>query len=391
MKRSLYAFCVENHRAELFLEWDSEKNAGISMKDISYGSSKKFWWHCQNGHSWEASAYSRSTRHTGCPYCSSRRLDPKESLGTVYPELAADWHPDKNKPLTPFDVNCCSHKKVWWLGKCGHEWLAEVKSRVYGSGCPICSHKKIIPGINDLAATHPELVKQWHPTLNKNLQPTSFNSGSCAKVWWRCDHGHEWMASINSRCQGRGCPICAGKVVIKGVNDLATMFPAVATQWNYQKNGPLTPNQVTPFSNKKAWWTCDLGHDYFAVVSSRTQTGTGCPYCKNKRVLVGFNDLASSHPDIAAQWYDKLNGNLTPEGVTSGSHKRIWWKCAKGHIWKAAVYSRIGSPNTCPTCAERKQSPYYGLSQRIIEKNLVEIEKGHFVYRGNEYPQGLFL
>lgn len=391
MKKSLYEFCVENHRTDLLLEWDSEKNAGISMKDVSFGSNKKFWWHCLNGHSWQASAVSRSSRHTGCPYCASRRLDSNESFGSVYPELAAEWHPDKNKDLTPFDFHCGSKDKVWWLGKCGHEWFAEIRGRTYGKGCPICSHKKIIPGINDLATTHPELVKEWHPTLNKKLQPSSFVSGSCVKVWWRCEHGHEWLASINSRCHGNGCPICSGRTVIKGFNDLASMFPAVASQWNYEKNGPLTPDQVTPFCNKKAWWTCDLGHEYTAVISSRTERGSGCPYCKNKKILLGFNDLASVRPELVPEWYDKLNGNLTPECVTSGSSKRVWWKCNSGHVWKAVIYSRTGEHCGCPTCAGSKQSPYYGMSQHVIEKNLVEIEDGQFVYQGNYYPRSLFL
>lgn len=64
--------------------------------------------------------------------------------------------------------------------------------------------------------------------------------------------------------QKTGCPICAGKVVIPGENDLASQYPEVAQEWDTEKNGTLTPQQVTASSNRKAWWRCRLGHSYVA-------------------------------------------------------------------------------------------------------------------------------
>lgn len=60
-------------------------------------------------------------------------------------------------------------------------------------------------------------------------------------------------------------------------------------------------------------------------------------------VQKGFNELAAKAPDVAAQWHPTLNGNLTPEMVTPGSHRRVWWQCPLGHTWKAFVYSRTGA------------------------------------------------
>jgi len=71
-------------------------------------------------------------------------------------------------------------------------------------------------------------------------------------------------------------------------------------------------------------------------------------------VLKGFNDLATTAPKIAAQWHPELNGSLTPQMVTAGSRKKIWWHCAEGHVWKAVVYSRAGVQKSgCPVCAGR--------------------------------------
>ena len=86
--------------------------------------------------------------------------------------------------------------------------------------------------------------------------------------------------------------------------------------------------------------------------SAARASGAGCPYCAGKRVLAGFNDLATLCPEIAAQWDPSLNGALTPEMVMPGSHQKVWWRCPEGHVWKAAVFSRTGKQKCgCPVCA----------------------------------------
>lgn len=121
---------------------------------------------------------------------------------------------------------------------------------------------------------------------------------------------------------GPGCPVCAGAGDYPGENDMASLFPELAREWNPEKNGTLRPSQVTPASKRRVWWICPLGHTYAAAVGARTGQGSGCPYCAGKKVLAGFNDLATTQPCIAAQWHPTLNGALTPQMVTAGSHKR---------------------------------------------------------------------
>ena len=172
---------------------------------------------------------------------------------------------------------------------------------------------------------------------------------------------------MSSRAGGAGCPYCAGKLVVPGENDLASANPRLAAEWNGERNGSLTPEQVTPYSNRRVWWRCPAGHEYQAAVSARASSGSGCPYCAGRKVLPGFNDLATVEPRIAAEWARELNGALTPEQVTAGSHKKVWWRCAEGHVWRAIVYSRAGKAKTgCPVCAGRvKQVQAYGDSQRM--------------------------
>ena len=267
-------------------------------------------------------------------------------------DLLEQLHSEKNGDLTPDLVISGSHKKVWWKCEKGHESLAEIRARVRGDKCPYCTRRVVLPNETDLATTHPLLAAEWHPEKNGNLLPTQVLSGSEKKVWWKCKKGHEWEAAINLRVKGHGCLICSGKVVFPGENDLASAYPDIAAQWHPEKNGALRPENVTPKSNKRFWWVCEQGHEYQAQVNQRTSQHTDCPYCSGKRVLKGFNDLASIKPLIAAQWHPELNGSLTPEMVTISSHKRVWWICPDDHVWQAVIYSRTSArQHGCPICS----------------------------------------
>ena len=151
--------------------------------------------------------------------------------------------------------------------------------------------------------------------------------------------------------------MCAGKVVIPGENDLATLYPEVAEQWDGEKNGTLTAKEVSPYSNRKAWWRCREDHSWQAPVAARTKRSSRCPYCTGRKVLAGYNDLATVEPFVAMQWHPALNGDLTPEQVTAGSRRYVWWQCSLGHVWKARVHSRTGNQRCgCPVCAGRAKA-----------------------------------
>lgn len=126
-------------------------------------------------------------------------------------------------------------------------------------------------------------------------------------------------------------------------------------EWNTARNLPLTPKDVSYGSSTRAvWWRCSLGHEYRSAISTRVTRGVGCPYCSGRRVLPGFNDLATREPEIAAQWYEPLNTPLTPQMVTVGSTRKVWWQCSEGHVWQAVIHSRTGNQRCgCPVCAGR--------------------------------------
>ena len=154
----------------------------------------------------------------------------------------------------------------------------------------------LIKGKNDILTVNPELAKEWNYSKNIQLRPDTIAAGSHRKVWWMCKKGHEWLSSPHNRCAGNGCPYCSGKMPIPGETDLQSVHPELAKEWNYERNGSLTPEQVTYGSSKKVWWVCNKGHEWQTTVAHRT-AGRGCPVCRG--------EMSTSFPEQAVYYYIK--------------------------------------------------------------------------------------
>ena len=126
----------------------------------------------------------------------------QNDLATVNPNLAVEWHPTKNGPLLPSQVTYGSSKKVWWLGKCGHEWEAVISKRSgRGDGCPLCRKSR--------PKTHEEFCKTIYE-INPFIEIIGTYVKSNVKVSVRCKKcGFEWSTKPNTLQQGCGCPRCA--------------------------------------------------------------------------------------------------------------------------------------------------------------------------------------
>ena len=347
-------------RPDLAKEWHPTLNGDLTPYDVTCGSNKKVWWLLpyddpKTGKhfdfEWEAVVSDRN-KGSGCPYLSGKAVwVGYNDLATANQELAKEWHPTKNGNLTPYNVSPCSYKKVWWYlpyddPKTGKhfdfEWQAIISNRVLGCGCPFLSGQAVWIGFNDLKTTNPKLAAEWHPTKNGDLTPYDVTSGSQKKVWWYLPYddpktgkhfNFEWQATIKSRAKGTGCPILAGLMVWPGFNDLATNYPELSKEWHPTKNVGLTPEMVTAGTNKKVWWYLPyddpktgkhFDFEWEAKILDRVG-GKGCPYLSGKSIWIGFNDLATTHPELAKEWHPTKNGDLTPQDVIAGSDKKVWW------------------------------------------------------------------
>jgi hypothetical protein len=310
----------------------AEQAYGWDASTVTAMSNEKMDWVCEKGHVWSAVVCNRSGGN-GCPVCSGKKvLAGFNDLASTHPELAAQAH-----NWDPSTVSFGNQKKLEWIcEKEKHLWSAVVASRTKGIGCPFCSGYRVLPGTNDLVTTNPELATQAH-----GWDPSTVTSWTHRKREWICEKGHVWSAEVGSRFIGGGCSVCAGKQVEVGYNDLATTNPELAAQahgWD--------STTVTMGSNKKFEWQCALGHVWSAVVSSRS-VGNGCPVCAGQQVEVGFNDLATTNPELAAQAH-----GWDSTTVTAGTHRKRDWKCDEGHVWSAAVSSRSSvNGRGCPICS----------------------------------------
>lgn len=334
---------------ELMEQWDYAKNK-LDPTRLAAGTHKYAWWLCEKGHSWEALIKNRAFANSGCPVCAGKKVVVGfNDLATTEPKISSEWCYAKNGDLTPEMVMRHTHKVVWWQCDKGHIWDMSVSHRSNGYGCPVCSGKRVLAGCNDLQTLNPQLAAEWDYEKNQ-LLPSQVTVSSSKRVFWKCKKGHSWKAKISLRNLGAtDCPVCDGKIVQAGFNDLQTHNPKLAGEWDFEKNEQL-PSQVTPYSTKKAWWLCEKSHSWLAAISGRS-AGNGCPVCSGRKVLAGYNDLATVNPKVADEWdFDK--NDLLPTQVTAHSNRKVWWKCKEGHSWQVNPDNRSRGYD-CPYCSGR--------------------------------------
>lgn len=233
-----------------------------------------------------------------------------------------------------------------------------------------------------------DILKEWDTEKNRELlglEVWMISYGNGKKAWWLCEQGHSYLQAITNKTNGNGCPYCANKKILKGYNDLTTTHPELCKEWDTEKNRKLLGleiDKVSKGSDRKVWWLCKERHSYEQIITNKIN-GNTCPYCSGKKVLKGFNDLATTHPGLIEEWDYKKN-KITPEEITAGSNKRVHWVCKinKDHKWGAKISNRTSKNKTgCPHCSNRgtsfpEQYLYYVLKSKFKEVSNREVIDG---------------
>lgn len=208
-----------------------------------------------------------------------------------------------------------------------------------------------------LLQERPDIAAQWHPALN-SADPSTVTTGSHRTAHWICPSGHTWQAPVFSRCQGTGCPHCAGYVPVSGTSFL-DRCPELLAQWDEETNAGLDPRQVGPGSHRRVWWRCKDGHRWQAEVANRTRGGGLCPQCPkpdNEHTLAAY-------PDLLDQFDAQAHPGLDPTVLRARSTQKVWWRCQRGHSWHAKIRHRTLSSSGCPHCAYRHKRPTLATSR----------------------------
>ena len=331
---------------DIAIEWDYKKNDKAPEEYLPQ-SNKVVFWKCRYcGYSFPKKISARIASKAGCPNCNKEK-------GTSFPEQSI----------------------FYYLSKV---FLAESRAKVYGKEVDV-----FIPSLNVGIEYN---GKYYHTQkLNRDARKYDYlrSKGLRIIIVFEGDKkridgdtielesypdGHplsgnlEWAIKELFNMLHTDCPtidlsrdqikIKEQYIVSKKLRNFATVHPRLSRDWDYELNGELKPEAFLPNSNHMVWWKCaKCGFSYSQSLNNRAN-GEGCPVCAGKRVEKGFNDLATTRPDLAEEW--SVENEICPDEVLKGSHIKVKWKCRIcGNQWEARVYSR-NSGKGCPACAGRK-------------------------------------
>ena len=206
-----YGNDLKSMEEELVKEWHPTKNIKHTPEKLFHLSTVEVWWICDKKHAWKASPSYRIKHNSGCVYCSGKIIGYGNDFESLHPKLAKEWNYSKNASKHPHMFRPGSDSKVWWMCSKGHEYEQKIINRVSRNlNCPYCSGHKVGYG-NDLETQSPEIAREWDYSKNENNKPYEFTQGSRKKIWWKDRFEHSWLASIQDRTSGHGCPFCSNQ------------------------------------------------------------------------------------------------------------------------------------------------------------------------------------
>lgn len=344
-------------------DFEANEREGIEHTKLSVTSMDYVNWDCPDcGHKWNTRVCSRIKKDvdgtysvTDCPVCSGAvRI---QSYGEQYPEVEARFHPELNECSLEDIISYNDAKKTyyWCCDICGEVFPATVLNQVRAlntasRGCPYCSGKEVLRE-NSFAALHPELMDEYDP--ENTIDPYTVTEHSNQSANWICrnDPSHRWPATFGSRANGQGrCPICKDySCEIK----FYEKYPQYESWYDKERN-PRSFKAISLNCNDLLWWKCpEHGHSFPRRAYDIDRAGRMfCPYCENRLLLTGFNDLATKRPDLL-KFYDYDKNELPPEEVIISSYDPdTWWICDKGHNFQRPVIVMCET-TSCNICSRK--------------------------------------
>lgn len=351
---------VAEYSSHLIKEWDPEND--LSPYKVSYGSGAIVKWVCSKcGYKWSREIRARTIGKRGCPECNHKI----ERFADVYPKLRENF---SLKNDFPFEQETkCSDKPALWICNNGHEQIKSFNSVTNGmihKGrflCDVCSGIKKKVGFNSLFDIHPELQNQWDYELNEKegLSPDTIGIMYNVKpLRWKCTrYNHSYSLRLDRKYEydnaGReSCPYCDGRESYKGFNDLVTTHPELAKE--YSANNERSIETIMKTLSLSVLWKCPVCNgEYSYKINLRESGDDSCPYCADKKVLAGFNDLATTYPELAKE-YSTNNEKLVTQ-VKKDMTLVALWNCpiCKGE-YPYKINLREYEDDSCPYCANKK-------------------------------------
>lgn len=267
------------------------------------------------------------------------------SIATAAPHLIEQWHPRGNRDRTPYDTAANSHQVAYWVCAVGHPWDETPENRIrYATGCPVCASKRIRPGINDLVTLEPTMAAEWDAEANQGVDPKHVAPGAKAIFGWAPVCGHRFDRSPAHRRQDPRCPVCLGKRLYVGENDVASQRPDLVLLLESE----IDPATVTVSSRKSLLWRRECGHPFRMAVADMA-VGTEprpCHHCQRPS-LRGSSPVVADDSGLMDLW-DRSENTLDPTAVyISDNRTPIAWQCSQGHTWTRPPRRQKAECGTC--------------------------------------------
>ena len=355
-------------------EWHPTKNGDVTPYDVTTGSEKKAWWLCPLGHEYPATIRDRNSDNTQCPICNAKRQTsfPEQAIffyvKKLYPDAinryreifehsmeldiyipsirlgiefdGANWH----NSTTQLE----REEKKYAICKAHQITLIRVKEDTGLQWKDVADAVYYIPKVRKYSEIE-EVIRAILDSIDRN-----------SNMWTR-KNPYSYHSAITVDLRRDRTDILGYLSEIK--NSLADIRPDVVKCWDFSKNGKLTPNMFTVGSNQAVWWKCpDCGHEWQCSINSMTRPGRyGCMECSKekrgksftKQAVKRVGALAETMPDLAKEWHPTKNGTLSPNDISAGRFKPVWWLCSQcGHEWQASPNNRKKGVG-CPCCSGR--------------------------------------
>ncbi|MET4705626.1 hypothetical protein ABIB54_003131 [Frigoribacterium sp. UYMn621] len=320
------------------------------------GSTKVYATHlCPFGHEYTARILKGTNvidqKIPACQYCTGREIQPGvNDLASRAPKIGAELAIKENGGTRPENIAVSDRRDYFWQCPVDsrHVYPASPSNRVHAkSTCPICLNRLILPGINDVATTHPATTADWDPAALEQDPPTKFSAGSKKWIPFLCPNGHHITMAIVDRVTAGKCPDCIKLDTRSSRDGLPITHPDIAEQWHPTLNGDNLPGDFTHGSRFSVWWDCPNGHPYQQRIE-RKVNGYGCPICTRRTFRSGGNDIATLHPTLAPEFHPYMNGVRTAAETKAGVG-RYWWRCGNNHKTQQSIVHRYESKG-CTEC-----------------------------------------
>jgi superfamily II DNA or RNA helicase len=385
------------------VQYDAAGTNPLSASQVRAHSGVKadFLLDCGHAVTREIGSQVRDHRHgrpgaTACLACSTQGAD----LATVCPAAAAQYDAAERNPVPANQVRAGSNRQVSLRLDCGHDVTrrldhhveAHRTGRPSATRCPACTGatdpsagvgpsatheqpaasnatettmtaRKPAPG-RDLAAVCPAAAAQYDAADTNEVSSTQIGAGSEQRSDFLLNCGHTVNKTVTShvrahkagRSAASACPRCS-----RVGQDLATVCPAAAAQYDAANTNPVPSAQITAGSNSKADFVLDCGHTVNKVVASHVKAhnagqpaARACPRCPQ-----AGRALATVCPAAAAQ-YDAANTNPVPSArITAGSNSKADFVLDCGHTVNKTVNSHVRAhragqhaATTCQRCPQ---------------------------------------